>query len=113
MKYISLGSQPVVSSVLKDCNLNTNSTISENYIDEIPLRATLINIITCIFLILVHLFTHIIPNNDNFFGSSILMIISLQFVLISIAISFKLILLYIFSSPQLSHLFSNQISNLK
>lgn len=30
MKYISLGSQPVVSSVLKDCNLNTNSTIFDN-----------------------------------------------------------------------------------
>ena len=28
MLYLSLGSQPVVSSVLKDCNLNTNSTIS-------------------------------------------------------------------------------------
>ena len=24
MLYLSLGSQPVVSSVLKDCNLNTN-----------------------------------------------------------------------------------------
>ena len=30
MLYLSLGSQPVVSSVLKDCNLNTNSTIFDN-----------------------------------------------------------------------------------
>ena len=30
MKYISLGSQPVVSSVLKDCALNTNPTLFDN-----------------------------------------------------------------------------------
>ena len=30
MLYCSLGSQPVVSSVLKDCNLNTSSTIFDN-----------------------------------------------------------------------------------
>ena len=30
MLYLSLGSQPVVSSILKDCNLNTNSTIFDN-----------------------------------------------------------------------------------
>lgn len=30
MIYLSLGSQPVVSSVLKDCNLNTNSSIFDN-----------------------------------------------------------------------------------
>ena len=30
MIYLSLGSQPVVSSVLKDCTLNTNSTIFDN-----------------------------------------------------------------------------------
>lgn len=30
MLYLSFGSQPVVSSVLKDCNLNTNSTIFDN-----------------------------------------------------------------------------------
>lgn len=30
MLYLSLGSQPVVSSVLKDCNLNTNSMLLDN-----------------------------------------------------------------------------------
>ena len=30
MLYCSLGSQPVVASVLKDCNLNTNSNIFDN-----------------------------------------------------------------------------------
>ena len=30
MLYLSLGSQPVVASVLKDCNLNTNSNIFDN-----------------------------------------------------------------------------------
>lgn len=30
MLYLSLGSQPVVSSVLQDCNLNRNSTIFDN-----------------------------------------------------------------------------------
>lgn len=30
MIYISLGSQPVVSSVLKDCSLNSNSNIFDN-----------------------------------------------------------------------------------
>jgi len=30
MIYISLGSQPVVSSVLKDCALNTNTTLFDN-----------------------------------------------------------------------------------
>lgn len=30
MIYLSLGSQPVVSSVLKDCNLNTNPSIFDN-----------------------------------------------------------------------------------
>ena len=30
MLYLSLGSQPVVSSVLKDCNLNKNSMLLDN-----------------------------------------------------------------------------------
>jgi hypothetical protein len=30
MIYISLGSQPVVASVLKDCSLNTNDTLLDN-----------------------------------------------------------------------------------
>ena len=30
MLYLSLGSQPVVSSVLKDCSLNTNATLFDN-----------------------------------------------------------------------------------
>ena len=30
MVYLSLGSQPVVSSVLKDCALNTNTTLFDN-----------------------------------------------------------------------------------
>ena len=30
MLYLSLGSQPVVSSVLKDCALNTNATLFDN-----------------------------------------------------------------------------------
>ena len=30
MLYCSLGSQPVISSVLKDCNLNTNSMLFDN-----------------------------------------------------------------------------------
>ena len=30
MIYLSLGSQPVVSSVLKDCALNTNTTLFDN-----------------------------------------------------------------------------------
>ena len=30
MLYLSLGSQPVVASVLKDCSLNTNNTLLDN-----------------------------------------------------------------------------------
>ena len=43
MRYLSLGSQPVVSSVLKDCTLNTNTTLFDN-VGEYSFEALLINL---------------------------------------------------------------------
>ena len=43
MNYLSLGSQPVVSSVLKDCSLNTRSMLLDN-VGEYSFETLLVNL---------------------------------------------------------------------
>ena len=43
MNYISLGSQPIISSVLKDCSLNSNKMLFDN-IGDLSFKSLLHNL---------------------------------------------------------------------